>query len=234
MAIEAIIFDKDGVLVETEALQFNAWYHAILAVSKKHGQRWVLSAREYCELSQTMAPKQFLIYAINGRIDQLYHNEIAGLYEECYGGSLRLNIRQVRGVVGFLNTVKQRYRLALATGAPDNSIKPDLEMAGIDSKLFDVMLSGENFPQNKPEPDVYIGVARSLGIVPENCLVMEDSAIGVKAAKAAGMLCIARLNPFFHAWLGREYEEKLSVAGTSKVIKEYGHLRLDYISSINA
>ena len=69
-------------------------------------------------------------------------------------------------------------------------IRAVLAMGGLDGR-FDAVVTGEDEERGKPDPAVYLSAARALGVVPDRCLAIEDSINGVRAAKAAGMVCVA-------------------------------------------
>jgi HAD superfamily hydrolase (TIGR01509 family) len=81
-------------------------------------------------------------------------------------------------------------RLALASSSPMRLIRAVLAMGELDGR-FEVVVTAEDEERGKPDPAVYLSAARALGIAPERCLAIEDSINGVRAAKAAGMVCIA-------------------------------------------
>lgn len=82
------------------------------------------------------------------------------------------------------------FRLAVASGSPLPAIEQAMRPLGI-LDHFDLLLSSESVPRGKPAPDVFLEAARRLGCSPNDCTVFEDSLIGVQAACAAGMRCIA-------------------------------------------
>ena len=81
-------------------------------------------------------------------------------------------------------------RLALASSSPMRLIRAVLAMGRLDGR-FDAIVTGEDEERGKPDPAVYLSAARALGVAPDRCLAIEDSINGVRAATAAGMVCIA-------------------------------------------
>jgi HAD superfamily hydrolase (TIGR01509 family) len=81
-------------------------------------------------------------------------------------------------------------RLALASSSPMRLIRAVLSIGGLDDR-FEVVLSAEDEERGKPDPAVYLSAARELGVPPERCLAVEDSINGVRSAKDAGMVCVA-------------------------------------------
>lgn len=103
------------------------------------------------------------------------------------------------------------YTLAVASSSPKNEIIRNLKALDLDD-YFTVKVSGEEVRNSKPAPDVFLKAAELLGASPEKCTVIEDTANGSRAAKAAGMYCIGFANPDYP-------EQDLSVC--DKVIESY-------------
>ena len=101
----------------------------------------------------------------------------------------------VNGAVQLVKNIKENgYTLAVASSSPPHKIKRNVEMLKI-SECFDKLVSGENVANPKPAPDVFLKAAKAIGVAPKECIVIEDSDNGCKAAKAAGMVCIGYANP---------------------------------------
>ena len=101
----------------------------------------------------------------------------------------------IEGVPQLLKRLKDGgYCLAIASSSPLSYIRQVVTTLGIDS-YFDILVSGEQVKNPKPAPDVFLETAKQMGLDPEECLILEDSANGCRAAKAAGIVCIAYFNP---------------------------------------
>jgi HAD superfamily hydrolase (TIGR01509 family) len=99
------------------------------------------------------------------------------------------------GAVEMVRTLRARgIPLAIASSAVRSSIETILVRLGI-RDAFPVIVDGSEVAVGKPDPEAYLVTARKLGVAPEECLVFEDSEVGVMAAKRAGMICIAVRNP---------------------------------------
>lgn len=85
---------------------------------------------------------------------------------------------------------KQGYKLALGSSANPIRVELFLNKLGL-KKYFSAVVSGDDVPRTKPAPDVFLLAAKKLGVKPSDCIVIEDAHLGVRAAKAAGMKCIA-------------------------------------------
>src|SRR3954453_14974125 len=102
----------------------------------------------------------------------------------------------IAGAVETVTAVAERHRLGLASSANRRVIDVVLELAGLD-RLFEATVSSEEVPRGKPAPDVYLEAARRLGVAPEQCGAVEDSANGIRSAAAAGITVVAIPNRDF-------------------------------------
>ncbi len=183
--IEAVVFDMDGVLIDSEPL----WREVEREVLGDLGIR--VSDHD---LEQTMGVRINEVVALwRGRHpwDQPPSDEVERRIVE---GVVRA-IRE-RGVVNeaaahAIDSFQALgLRLALASSSPSVLIQAVLAVSGLGDR-FHVVHSAEDEPLGKPDPAVYLTTASKLGVPPQRCLAVEDSPIGVRSAKAAGMLCIA-------------------------------------------
>ncbi len=94
------------------------------------------------------------------------------------------------GLDELLNYLRPRYRLALATGSPSTLMMHIVRQLALEP-FFDVLQSSDDIPLGKPDPAIYLRTSERLGVRPEQCIVLEDSASGVKAGRAAGCHVIA-------------------------------------------
>ena len=187
--LKSVIFDMDGVLVNSEPVH----YRAYLMTLEQWGKTF-----SYDEYKTYIGTTNSVI--IRGLIDKfdLPVTEVAfnermnsykmGLYEkEGYPG--------VDGVKELLQSLKSAgFLLAVASSSPYRNIVLAVEARGIRA-YFDQLVSGESVPNPKPAPDVFLAAAKVLGSVPEDCLVIEDSCNGVRAAGNGGLACIGFENP---------------------------------------
>lgn len=190
--IKAIIFDMDGVMIDSEPL----W---------EKTERILLARREI-EYSPDYRDK---IVGLNqndsGRlmIDTFKLSEgveeIIAERVEILTSIYKNELETVKGLVSLLDNLKERnYPLAVASSSPMRVISFVLDMFSL-NEYFSVIVSGECTDNGKPHPDIYLETARLLGVEPSECVAIEDSINGVHSAKAAGMTCIAvpdkRLTP---------------------------------------
>jgi sugar-phosphatase len=182
---EAVIFDMDGVLIDSEPLWRIAEARAFNAIgvpmTEEDGfQTMGLRTDEVVEYWYARFPWS---EPSKTEVEGAIVGNVIALIEE-RGEALPGAVEAVRGmrVAG--------YRVGLASSSAMEIIAAVLRRIGLTDD-FDVLQSAEHEPYGKPHPAVYIECARSLGIAPANCLALEDSPAGVLAAKAAKMTCIA-------------------------------------------
>jgi HAD superfamily hydrolase (TIGR01509 family) len=119
------------------------------------------------------------------RTYQIYMDIVDGMIE-VYPGTLPL-LRQLK-----------RFDIpaALASSADQVKVEANLKAAGIADDLFSAIISGDDVVHKKPAPDIYLLAAERCGITPADCVVIEDAISGIRAAKAAGMRCVAVMTSF--------------------------------------
>ncbi len=183
--IHAVIFDMDGVLIDSEPL----WKIAEIAAFASAGIRITAT-----ELEQT----------VGLRIDEVvdywcqHKGANSSLKEEIIAGIMSEMVllifekgEPLTGVVAALGCFKyEGVKIGLATSSYEVLLNATLEKLGI-NHFFDVTVSAEHLPYGKPHPEVYLQAAKALGVSPQNCLVIEDSLNGVIAGKAAKMTVVA-------------------------------------------
>ena len=181
--IEAIFFDNDGVLVDTEG----HYFEANQVVFEEHGQ--VLDRETFIDLSLRQGRSVFdlmrdrgadeeAVQALRARRDSIYRERV-GRGVDVYAGAGET-----------LATLGERYPMAIVTSA----LRVDFELAHRTTGLlphFEFVLASGEYARHKPHPDPYLEAADKLGVAPERCVVVEDSVRGLQAAVAAGMACLA-------------------------------------------
>jgi HAD superfamily hydrolase (TIGR01509 family) len=180
--IDAVIFDMDGVLVDSEPLGLEAMRrvmarHGVLYTESDNEQFLGVTTGESCRV---LKARHRLAAA---------ERDLARQYLEHLLALIRERPRPMPGVPDVLARLRAAgYRLALASSAEPEVIAANV--ASIDlAPFFEAMVSGGEVVRGKPAPDVFVETARRLGLAPAACLVVEDSRNGLLAAKAAGMSC---------------------------------------------
>ncbi len=186
---EAVIFDMDGILVDTEPVHLDA----INAVLAAEGHRLTEEQNE-----------QFLGTTVDhtwGRIVELFGlSRPVGEYLEVYNAEVleRLSrpLTPLPGVREVLAMLESRgTRLAVASSSQMVWVKATLRSLGLTS-YFPVLVSGDSVARGKPEPDIYLRAASLLEVEPSLCLAVEDAPRGILAARRAGMTVVAVRTPF--------------------------------------
>lgn len=121
---------------------------------------------------------------------QISAEECGHMLRELLLDGFRCPLVQMPGADSLLRDLVGRYRLCVASGSPLEGVRLALEQCGW-LGFFDVLLSSEGLPHGKPAPDIFLEAARRADCAPGEALVVEDSLIGVQAAKQAGMTCYA-------------------------------------------
>ncbi len=206
--IKGVLFDMDGVLVDSEAFICKA---AIIMFS---------------ELGINVLPADFQPFV--GMGENRYIGGVAESYGikvdidlvkartyEIYGKIVKGNLLPRPGAHAFISKCsKKGLKLALATSADRIKMDINLKEIGLSRDVFHSVITGLDVENKKPFPDIYIKAAKSLGFSPRECLVVEDAVSGIKAGKAAGCRCLAVTSSFNAAELKEAdwiYESLLNV-----------------------
>ncbi|MEO0414208.1 MAG: HAD family phosphatase [Verrucomicrobiota bacterium] len=180
-SIEAVIFDMDGLLIDTEKHARRAWRQAADAMSLNitDDQLANLVGRHVEDCLDILGE------ALNLDLRELHFLErVDDIY---YSNFMRYGIDVKAGVTELLDALTQANTpLAVATSSEREVAPRKLRLAGIEH-YFPLIVSGCEVPKSKPAPDIFLLTAQRLGIEPAKCLVLEDSYTGVRGAKAAGM-----------------------------------------------
>jgi beta-phosphoglucomutase len=181
---KGLIFDMDGTLVHNMHFHQQAW----LAFLEQHGIR-VTDAEFHEKNAGTIlevVPKFFEGLTDRDEIIRLGRQKEA-LYRDLY----RPHVKPLPGLREFLEAARDGgIKLALATAADQPNIDFTLEELGLTAH-FDAITGAEEVKKGKPDPEVFLISARKLGLTPTECIVFEDSHVGIRAGLAAGMPVIA-------------------------------------------
>ena len=189
MPIEAVIFDMDGVLVDSEVY----WDKSRVEFARDRGKIWtdeyqrLAMGRSTVGWATVMREKLQLDESIDDIIAEMKGRVIAH-YER------RMPTRP--GAIESVHRMKQHFRVGLASGSPTEIIKAVLRITGLD-QVFEVMIYGDDIPRGKPAPDIYLEAMAQLGVSPDVTVGIEDSANGLRSLKAAGMAAVAAPSPDF-------------------------------------
>ena len=185
--IEAVVFDLDGVLVDTEHL----WDEVREALTEEWGGRYTPEAQEAMMGMSSPEWSRYLHEVVGLREQpEVIKDEVVRRMLEHYETELPV----VAGAVGAVRRLAgEGYRLAVASSSNRELIDAVLQRLEL-TELFEVTVSSEEVTRGKPAPDVYLETARRLEVEPARCVAVEDSASGIRAAHASGMRVIAYPN----------------------------------------
>ena len=184
-----MIFDLDGVLVDSEA----AWDQARRRVVARHGGHW---APDATRAMMGMSSPEWAAYlrdelGVDASVAVIVA-EVVALLEAQYVERLPL----LPGAVDAVRMLAGRWSLGLASSSNRPIIEHFLDASGL-RPCFAVTVSSEEVAHGKPAPDVYVEAARRLGVAPKVCVAVEDSTNGIRSAATAGMRVIAVPNAEF-------------------------------------
>ncbi len=208
--IRAILWDNDGVLVDTEHLYFQAT------------QRVMASAG--VELTEQLYVDHFLVegrgawHLLEDR--GVSAEEIARLRDarnDLYGHLLREEPRAIPGVAETLQALRGRYVMGVVTSSRKDHFDLIHEQTGL-LQYFDFVLTAGDYPRTKPHPDPYLAAVARSGVDADACIAIEDSERGLEAATAAGVRCIVVPT---HLTRGGKFERALRVLGSVREIPPY-------------
>jgi beta-phosphoglucomutase len=182
--IRAVLFDLDGIVVDTLHYHYLAWQHMF----EKHGG----SVREHTILlhegrnSREILPILFEESGIQIPVEQ---QEAFIEEKRAYYRSI-VQVRQFPHAFEVIDALKGRgFKVALVTACALQNMQHSLNST--QQSHFDFIITGDEVPQAKPFPDPYLTAARYLGLEPAQCLVVENSPLGIESAQKAGMYCVA-------------------------------------------
>jgi HAD superfamily hydrolase (TIGR01509 family) len=185
----AVVFDLDGVLVDSE----HVWDEVREALAHERDGRWHPGAQRDMMGMSSPEWSRYMHERIGLRESPEEINRIVvGRMLERYAG----DPPWIPGAVEAVRSAAAAFRLGLASSSNRELIDTVLAAGGLDS-LFAATVSSEEVARGKPAPDVYLEAARRLGVDPPACAAIEDSHNGIRSAKAAGMACIAIPNAQF-------------------------------------
>jgi HAD superfamily hydrolase (TIGR01509 family) len=186
---DAVVFDLDGLLLDTEQV----WDEVRETLTRERGGRW--HDRAQADM-MGMSSTEWSRYMHDALGLAEPPEELNRLVVERMQARYRERLTLVDGAVEAVRRIGVRWPLGLASSSNRPLIDLALELMGV-SDLFQATVSSEEVERGKPAPDVYLEAARRLGVPPERIVAVEDSAAGIRSAKAAGMRVIAVPNPHF-------------------------------------
>lgn len=189
MPIQAVIFDMEGVLMDSEGY----WTKAREGFAQAVGKVWTMDdqraamGRNTTDWARVMQQRLSLDMPIEQIIQDVIRRVLAQ-YDE------RLPARE--GALGAVQRLASRYPVGLASGSPTEVIDHVMHQTGLD-KVFRVIVKGDTIPNGKPAPDIYLEALRQIKVAPEQAAGIEDSSNGIRSLHNARMFIIAAPSPGF-------------------------------------
>jgi len=184
--IKAILFDRDGVIVDSEAIHIRSIDEAFKRQGvkiNKEDKKFVVGRNNRLHIAHFRK-----IYSFN---EEKWAEDEVKLYHKYFD-----NVKIFDPCVRFIKKVKKiGFKTALVTSGGINSTNKMFKRTGLD-KYFDAVITHEQCKEVKPHPMPYLIAAKELKVLPSECVVIEDSEVGVTAAVNAGMKCIVIKNKF--------------------------------------
>lgn len=180
--VKAVLFDFDGVVVQSEMLHKRTFLELLAPYGVEvSDERW------YKEFAGTGSKHIFEVLVKEHGIER-DPEDLMQRRKGIYEGYVRQGmLKEMPGVRDFLRSLRERgIRTAIVSGSHRTNVQLTLETLGMRG-LFDLIVSGDDLDVRKPDPEPFLLAARRLGVAPSECIAIEDSVSGMKAARSAGM-----------------------------------------------
>ena len=188
MTGRSIILDFNGVVVDDEPLHFRAVQSTLAEVGE------AFEESDYFERYFGFDDAECLATALADRgrppIGADAVAELVARKSEHYLALIADGVPLFPGIPAFVTAAAARCPLAIASGARRTEIEHILQQVGL-RQHFSALASADDVPNGKPHPGVYLEAARRLGVAPARCVAIDDAPHGIRAARAAGMRCVA-------------------------------------------
>lgn len=182
MKIKGVIFDLDGVLIHTDELHYRAWKQ----IADKIGVPFDRKINDKLRGVSRMESLEIILNGIGEKFSETEKQILAEEKNTLYRNYLsQLTEKDVSVETFALLENLRKMNLKLAVGASSKNARFILEQVGL-LRLFDAVSDGNNISKSKPDPEVFLKAAEYLCLFPNECLVVEDAASGIEAAKAGG------------------------------------------------
>ena len=179
-AIQAVLFDMDGVVLDTEKLYARFWAEAAHALGYPMTYEQALGMRSLNSEAGQAKLESYFGPGVSRSVMRDKRVELMDAFVAEHG------IDPKPGIGQLLDALKARgIKTAIATSSPKERALQYLTRLGLAEK-FDMICSGHDVTHGKPAPDIYLHAAACLGLAPENCLAIEDSPAGIESAHRAG------------------------------------------------
>ena len=179
----AVIFDMDGLLLETEVL----WHRAEVRLFERHGAAFTFEDKLTVMGTSAAFTGEFFArrLALPDQASALIREVTELMHEE-----LQAQVDARPGAVDLVKRLRGKVRLGLASNSPRFLVDAALGSSGF-TDIFDAVVSADDVTNHKPAPDLYLLACERLGVPPGEAVALEDTTSGITSAKAAGLTCIA-------------------------------------------
>ncbi len=185
--IKAVFFDMDGTIADSEKI---VWKVTRDFMQKRN----IFVTHEEEKLLYGLIWKESIRRILESRGLE-YKQSIKNTLKERYVRTLSKEVVAMPHIHDLLGRVKDNFKVGLATNSRHREVDIIFKKLGFDS-YFDIKLARDNVKNVKPHPEIYLKGAGIFGVDPSECVVFEDSIVGITAAKSAGMKCIAIINTY--------------------------------------
>jgi len=217
MPLQAVLWDMDGVLMDSEA----CWFESRIEFAERFGKIWTMDdqrvamGRSTIEWAEVMRER----LSLDLTLDQIME-EVITLVMDRLGERLPV----LPGALEAVKLTATRYPIALASGSPTRVIDHVLNITGL-HKVFQAVVYGDDMTRGKPDPEIWLTAADKLGVDVTLCAGIEDSGNGIRSLRAAGVYTIAVPSPGFPL-----SPDVLALA--DRVLPSLEHFTLDLLDDI--
>jgi len=212
--LQAVLWDMDGVIVDTYEGHYVSWKQSLDEVGQPYDED---------TFRRTFGMNNRLIMAtVFGReLDEAFIQKVSNRKEEIFRRDIKGKVQSLPGVMDWLERFRSMaLKQAVASSAPQANIDALLTELKI-RDYFQAEAAGATL-KGKPDPAVFLLAAKLLGVDPANCLVIEDSIAGVQAAKSAGCQCVAVLTT----------NQASDLTRADLIVKDLTYLKLEQVNSL--
>ena len=180
MKYKAILFDMDGVLIESEFLMRHS---AIQALAE-----WGIEAKHEDFREFTGMGEDMFVGGVAQKYGHTYTYDMKDRAYDYFGAQVKELAHVPEGVKEMLMALHEKgLVMAVCSAADLRKVRYNIQAIGVDESIFAALVTGSDVERKKPFPDIYLKGAQLIGMDPKDCLVVEDAVSGIKAAHAAGM-----------------------------------------------